>query len=263
MQLSHLLQQRLQQEPLMTKPPAHFRDVLTPTSKARYTLWRLLGGKRPIDLDLASGLRLRMRSLTTTDYDVAWQMFWRGDYDSPKPLHDVRNIVDLGANVGYSCLYWCQTYPLSQVTAFEPHPVHLDATKENLTRNGFLDRVKVVGAAAGTSEKHSYLTDGRSSSAVTDQPAAFQIRVLDIFGEQELLNKIDILKIDIEGGEYEILSDPRFAQLNVGAMVVEWHNSPEHPDGRAWCLDKLQSLGYETHIGAEDLPLAGLVWAFR
>jgi FkbM family methyltransferase len=247
----------------MTKQPAHFRDVLTPTSRVRYALWRFLGGKRPIDLVLASGLRLRMRSLATTDYDVAWQMFWRGDYESPEPLQDVRRIVDLGANVGYSCLYWCQRYPQSHVTAFEPHPVHLGAIQENLAMNGLLDRVKVVGAAAGTSERHSYLTDGRSSSAVTDQPAAFQIRVLDVFREEELTNQIDILKIDIEGGEYEILSDPRFAELNVRAMVVEWHNSSEHPDGLAWCLHKLQSLGYQTHIGAEDLPLAGLVWAFR
>jgi FkbM family methyltransferase len=247
----------------MTKQPAHFRDVLSLTSKPRYALWRLFGGKQPIDLTLASGLRLHMRSLTTTDYDVAWQLFWRDDYESPKPLENVRRVVDLGANVGYSCLYWCHRYPQSQVTAYEPHPVHLGAIQENLAKNGFLNRVRVVGAAAGTSERHSYLTDGRSSSTVTEQPAAFQISVLDLFREPELANEIDILKIDIEGGEYEILSDPRFAELKVKALVVEWHNSPEYPDGRAWCLRKLQELGYETHIGAEDPPSAGLIWAYR
>ena len=247
----------------MTKQPANFRDVLTPPSRVRYVLWRLLGGKRPIKLSLASGLRLRLRSLATTDYDIAWQMFWRGDYESPQPLESVRRIVDLGANVGYSCLYWCHRYPQSQVTAFEPHPVHVDAIKDNLAMNGFLDRVKLHAAAAGTSEKHSYLTDGRSSSAVTDQPAAFPIRVLDLFREPEMADEIDILKIDIEGGEYEILSDPRFAELKARVLVVEWHNSTEYPDGRSWCLQKLQELGYRTHIGAEDPPSAGLIWAFR
>ncbi len=247
----------------MTKQPARFRDVLTPMSRARYIVWRLLGGRRTIDVDLASGVRLRMRSLATTDYDIAWQIFWRGDYESPIPLRDVRRVVDLGANVGYSCLYWCHRYPQSQVTAFEPHPVHVKATKENLLRNGLLDRVKVVDAAAGASERDSYLTDGRSSSTVTEQPAAFPIRVLDIFREQELAGKIDILKIDIEGGEYELLSDPRFARLDARLLVIEWHKTPEHPDGQAWCLQKLHSLGYRTRIGCEDLPLAGLIWAFR
>lgn len=247
----------------MTQQLAHFRDVLTPVSKVRYALWRLFGGKRAIDLTFTGGVRLNMRPLPATDYDVAWQLFWRGDYESPQPLQDVRRVVDLGANVGYSCLYWCHTYPQCQITAFEPHPVHIDAIQKNLTENRALDRVRIVGAAAGTSEKNSYLTDGRSSSTVTDRPAAFQIRVLDFFNEPEMANQIDLLKIDIEGGEYEILSDPRFAALNIRAIVVEWHNSEQYPDGRAWCLQKLQELGYRTHLGAEDPPSAGLVWAFR
>jgi len=247
----------------MTRQKAHFRDVLSPVSRARYTVWRLLGGKRAIDLKLTSGLRLRMRPLTTTDYDIAWQMFWRGDYESPIALTDVRNIVDLGANVGYSCLYWCQKYPQSHITAFEPHPVHVKATHANLLQNGLLDRVKLVEAAAGASERHSNLTDGRSSSAVTDQPAAFQIKVVDIFREKELAGKIDIFKIDIEGGEFEILSDPRFAALDVRLLVLEWHNTPEYPDAKSWCLEKLHSLGYQTQLGCEDLPLAGLIWAWR
>ena len=247
----------------MTKQPAHFRDILTPVSRARYAVWRLLGGKRPINLELKSGLRLHVRSLATTDYDIAWQMFWRGDYESPIALPDVRNIVDLGANVGYSCLYWCQKYPQSHITAFEPHPVHVKAVHANLLQNGLVDRVKLVEAAAGVSERHSYLTDGRSSSAVTEQPAAFQIRVLDIFREKEHAGKIDIFKIDIEGGEYDILSDPRFAALDVRLLVVEWHNTPEYPDGKSWCLEKLHGLGYQTQIGCEDLPLAGLIWAWR
>lgn len=247
----------------MTKQPAHFRDVLVPTSRLRYTAWRLFGGKHPISLDLASGLQLRVRSMSTTDYDVAWQIYWRGDYVSPQPLRNVRQVVDLGANVGYSCLYWCHAYPHCRVTAFEPHPVHLESMNDNLKRNGLLDRVKVVAAAAGPSERRSYLTDGRSSSTVTEHPADFQIRVLDIFREPEMTGTIDILKIDIEGGEYELLSDPRFAGLDVRALVVEWHKTREHPDGLSWCLRKLQDFGYRTQIGAEDLPLAGLVWAFR
>jgi FkbM family methyltransferase len=190
-------------------------------------------------------------------------MFWRRDYESPQTLHNVRQVVDLGANVGYSCLYWCHEYPECQVTAYEPHPVHLGAIDDNLARNGFLDRVKVVAAAAGSKEGRLYLTDAGSSSAITGHPSAFQVSVIDIFRVREMTGAIDILKIDIEGGEYELLSDPRFAGLDVRALVVEWHTTAEHPDGREWCVQRLQSLGYQTYIGCEDLPLAGLVWGFR
>ena len=247
----------------MTNSPAHFRGILRPVSRVRYTAWRLAGGKKPINLRLASGLRLRMRSLATTDYGVAWQIYWRRDYESPQHLRDVRQVVDLGANVGYSCLYWCHQYPQCRVTALEPHPVHLSVMRDNLQRNGFLDQVKIVPAAAGSKEKRSYLTDARTSSSVTEEQSALQIRVLDIFAEPEMKGKIDILKIDIEGGEYELLSDPRFAQLEVRALVVEWHNTPDHPDGRDWCLKRLESLGYRVQVGAEDPPFAGLLWAYR
>lgn len=247
----------------MRKRPAHFRGILAPVSRARYTIWRLLGGKHPINLDLASGLQLHLRAMSSTDYDVAWQIYWRGDYDSPQALHEVRRVVNLGANVGFSCLYWCHTYPGCRVTAYEPHPVHLDAINNNLKRNGLLDRVKVVAAAAGTGERLSYLTDGRSSSTVTEHPSAFKIRVLNIFREPEMNGTIDLFKIDIEGAEYEILSDPRFGKLDVRALVIEWHKTPEHPDGLWWCLQKLQNLGYQTEVGAEDPPLAGLIWAYR
>jgi FkbM family methyltransferase len=247
----------------MTARPAHFVGILRRFSRVRYTLWRLLGGKGPIDLRLASGLRLHMRSLATTDYDVAWQIFWRCDYESPRPLRDVRVVVDLGANIGYSCLYWCQQYPQCHVTALEPHPVHVGLIRENLRRNGFTDRVKIIAAAAGSRERRSYLSDARTSSSVSEEQSAFQIRVLDIFTDPELKGNIDLLKIDIEGGEYELLSDPRFAELEGPALVVEWHNTPEHPDGRTWCLEKLKSLKYRVEDGAQDPPSAGLLWAYR
>lgn len=247
----------------MTRRPAHFFEILKPVSRARYAAWRLFGGKGSINLRLTSGLRLHMRSLANTDYGVAWQIYWRGDYESPQSLQDVRQVVDLGANIGYSCLYWCQQYPQCRVTALEPHPVHLSIMKDNLQRNGFRDQVEIVPAAAGSKERRSYLTDARTSSSVTDEKSAFHIRVLDIFEEPIMKSKIDILKIDIEGGEYELLSDPRFAELNVRVLVIEWHNTSEHPDGRPWCLDRLESLGYRVEAGAEDPPSAGLLWAYR
>lgn len=247
----------------MSRQPTHFRDVLKPMSRARYMIWRFFGGKRPIDVKLATGTRLRLRPLTTTDYDIAWQIYWRGDYESPRSLENVRKVVDLGANVGYSCLYWCQRYPACRVTALEPHPVHVNIMQGNLAQNNVLDRVHVVAAAAGSSQRHSYLTDARTSSTVTDQASDFEISVVDIFQQPDVAGPIDILKIDIEGGEYELLSDPRFEELDVRTLVLEWHNTPEYPDGKAWCLEKLQEFGYETHIGNEDPPLAGLIWAFR
>ncbi len=239
----------------------HFRDLLQPASRTRYLIWRLLGGRSPIELRLKSGLRVRIRSRSTTDYGVAWDIYWRGCYRCPEPLSSVRRIVDLGANVGYSCLFWCQQYPEALVTAFEPHPEHLSAIAGHLTANRFSDRVKVVEAAAGVAEAAMYLVDAGSSSAITESPGGYAVSVVDFF--QILEGPIDILKIDIEGGEYGLLADERFGALGARTVVVEWHKTDNYPDGRKWCEDRLRTFGYRTRIGFEDLPLAGLIWGFR
>jgi FkbM family methyltransferase len=245
----------------MTGKANHFRDLLTPVSWARYVVWRSLGGGAPITLLLKSGLSIRFRSSSATDYGVAFDVFLRNCYQSPEPVSQVKKIVDLGANVGYSCLFWCQQYPEARVTAFEPHPVHLNAIAEHLSANHFTDRVKVVEAAAGVVEASAYLTDAGSSSAITGSPAGFAVPVLDVF--PMLDGKIDILKIDIEGGEYGLLGDERFGAIQARTVVVEWHKITDRPDGREWCLERLRRFGYRTTIGTEDPPLAGLTWGFR
>jgi FkbM family methyltransferase len=239
----------------------HFRDLLNPVSRARYLVWRTLGARSPIKVRLKSGLCIKIRSHSTTDYGVAWDIFLRGCYRCPEPVSQVRRIVDLGANVGYSCLFWCQQYPEARVTAFEPHPKHVSAIAENLSANHFLDRVKVVEAAAGVAEAEAYLVDAGSSSAITSSPAGYAVPVVDVF--QMLDGTIDILKIDIEGGEYGLLGDERFGSIQARTIVVEWHKTADCPDGREWCLDRLRRFGYRTTIGSEDLPLAGLIWGFK
>jgi FkbM family methyltransferase len=245
----------------MTDTTNHFRDLLNPVSRARYVSWRILGARNPIAVRLKSGLRLTIRSGSTTDYGVAFDVFWRGCYRCPEPVSHVKRIVDLGANVGYSCLFWCQQYPEASVTAFEPHPKHLSAIAGHLSANHFSDRVKVVQAAAGVAEAEAHLTDAGSSSAITNSTTGYAVPVVDVF--QMLDGTIDILKIDIEGGEYGLLGDERFGSLRVRTVVVEWHKTSDCEDGRAWCQERLEQFGYRTTRGIEDLPLAGLIWGFK
>lgn len=245
----------------MADSAKHFRNLLEPGSQLRYLLWRVAGGSNPLEIRLKSGLRLKMRSRASTDYGVAWDIYWRGCYRSPEPVGPVRRIVDLGANVGYSCLYWCQQYPEAQITAFEPHPRHLEAIRAHLAANNFSARVKVVPAAAGSAPEQSFLVDAGSSSAVTGRAGGLPIQVVDLF--ETVSAPIDILKIDIEGGEYQVLADPRFPSLQARTVVVEWHQKPDQPDGKRWCEEQLRAFGYRTMTGHEDLPLAGLLWGFR
>jgi hypothetical protein len=74
--------------------------------------------------------------------------------------------------------------------------------------------------------------------------------------------EIDILKIDIEGGEYSILSDRRFADIKCKIIAMEWHNTPEYPDGQKWCVNRLEELNYTTLSDSEDSRHCGMLFAY-
>jgi predicted O-methyltransferase YrrM len=53
-------------------------------------------------------------------------------------------IVDVGANVGYSSLYFADRFRGSRVVAFEPHPCFTPIFERHMALNGFTSRVALV-----------------------------------------------------------------------------------------------------------------------
>lgn len=241
----------------------HFRDLLTRKSRLEYLAWRLLRRRTPLEIQFRHGERIAIRALPAEDYGTAMEVFLDEVYKYPKqtpPL--VQHIVDLGSNVGCSCVYWLRQFPSSQITAFEPHPVHVNLLRSNLARNGLTPQVAVHHAAVGSRPGQALLTDqGLSSRVVDGTPLkAYKVPIVDFFSVIGS-TPIDILKIDIEGAEYQLLSDERFASLPIKTIVMEWHPTDEYSgeSGAAWCRQKLTSYGYtiEEHGGFRVL------WAFR
>ena len=86
---------------------------------------------------------------------------------------------------------------------------------------------------------------------------------MDLF---DALRGADVLKLDIEGGEWALLGDPRWATVDVRAVVMEWHwrNAPA-AGGRRAAHDALRRAGLrvvETEASGprEDV---GLIWGVR
>jgi FkbM family methyltransferase len=177
--------------------------------------------------------------------------------------NNVKLVVDLGANVGYSILYFLHVYPLCRVIAFEPHPAHAAQINHNLELDRSHDRVELYPKAAGGKNCLMRLTDARSASSLTDRMTADTLSVemkdvFPIFGDK----RIDLLKMDMEGGEYEILADDRFPMLDIGAIVMEWHSRGQGIEDKRWCVERLQGLGF---VIEEIFTTAshGMFWATR
>ncbi len=240
---------------------AHFRDALTLPSRVAYLSWRLLRLRTRLEVRLKRGERILLRPIPAEDYGAARGVFVALDYDPPrKSSRPVRRIVDLGANIGCSCLFWLRQYPDCRIEAFEPHPVHLEMLRENLRRNRLQDRVRVYEAAAGVRESSMFLSDQGMSSRISPdhRPGHHQVPVVDFF-DTAGRGAIDLLKIDVEGSEYALLADARFPALQAHTLVLEWHPTGQYPNesGRAWCWQRLTEAGYtvEEH--------KGLLWGWR
>lgn len=243
-------------------PPRRLWNLLTSGSRVRYLLWRFLARSDVFTVRLKSGERLTLRS--AGDRRVGWEVFVRELYRVPAGhrVENVRRIVDLGGNNGFSTLYLAGKYPAARVVAFEPHPRHCEQFAWHVEANGLQGRVRLVPAAAGVREDRMSLSDaGAGSSLVIPRGGKrFEVRVADWLAEIGT-EPIDLLKVDIEGSEYELLADPRFAALEVRLIVLECHEVPEQNLTFETCVRRLQSLGYKTDV----IPDGGctMVWASK
>jgi FkbM family methyltransferase len=254
-------------EDMNARRPARLRDMMCGSSRARYLAWRAVK-RGSITVTMLTGERLVMRSAPSTDLSVAYEIFVNEIY-RPHYLLDsarVHRIVDVGANVGYSLVYFARLFPNATLEAFEPHPEHIAMIARNLAENDLKSRTIVHPMAAGIAEGLSWLSDAGASSALGNQRIAGRIpvSVADFFkvvGDRPL----DLLKIDCEGGEYELLMDPRFEHLPVKTIVLEWHATPEHPRADDDIRQKLRSLGWSLAEREEyclDFRF-GVLWGYR
>jgi FkbM family methyltransferase len=138
-------------------------------------------------------------------------------------------VIDVGANIGQYTLMAAQLAgPSGHVFAFEPDPLNAAALQRSIERNGFADRVELLRiAVAGRSgeavlELQSDRTRSRlcpNKSVGSLRPAATLVRTLalDDFADDRELDRLDFLKIDVEGADIDVLR---------GAERVIWRLQP-------------------------------------
>jgi FkbM family methyltransferase len=191
---------------------------------------------RPITLRL-DGPRgpVRFQVPDHAAFKVLHEMFVLGEYDLPMEPTPKR-ILDLGANIGASVLFFQRRWPDARVVAVEASP-HLAAL---LTRNVAGLNVEVrhaaVAAQAGT-VRFAASDESWAGSVGGDGGVVVPAVTLD-----ELLEiPADLVKVDVEGAEFEVLAAATRLD-RVRAIVGEAHALPDAPETRA-LLDGLE--GFE------------------
>jgi FkbM family methyltransferase len=143
----------------------------------------------------------------------------------------------------------------------EPLPRNVELLQRNLERALPAGTYEVVAAAATTHDGELTFGGGDFTQGHILDDGAEGIRVpgRDVFS---LTDDVDLLKLDIEGAEWAVLADPRFAALRAPVVMLEHHNegapagrSPEESAERA-----LRDAGYGVERTVVEFPGAGVVW---
>lgn len=142
------------------------------------------------------------------------------------PLNENPVILDCGANIGLSVIYFKKLYPGSKVIAFEPDEKIFNQLCKNVNQFGFEDVYFEKKAVWREDEELSFDTKGGMAGSLLTSEAQPQKTVTKVQATRlwkYLDTKIDFLKIDIEGAEVEVLKDCRDRLYNVNNLFVEYH----------------------------------------
>jgi FkbM family methyltransferase len=150
-------------------------------------------------------------------------------------------IIDAGAHIGLSCLYFKRLFPQCSIVALEPHPGAFSVLKDNLASNG-LDRVLPLNLALWPYKQTlSFYTDPSSNAWWSNTSALVDAKIrpdntLEFTAQTVTLQalydglgkKIDLLKLDVEGAEWPVLFT-HFGHFDfIDHYLVEYHPARGH-----------------------------------
>lgn len=141
-------------------------------------------------------------------------------------------VVDIGGYNGDFALYAAKRLSARKVVSCEPSPRNWALLQRNVAQNQYDDRIEMVNKAVtngqdvmmnvdthdrGQARVSAYGSDGQQRQLVPGITLAALV-------EQHGLTEIDLLKIDCEGGEYDILSNaPTEVFKRIHNIVFEYH----------------------------------------
>ena len=204
---------------------------------------------RMIRLD---GTNIYIRT-NTPDLIVAISTLFEKEYNY---IHSInpKTIIDAGGNIGTSAIFFAKKYPNALIITVEPEESNFDLLLKNTSN--FKNIVAIKAAIWGVNDKRTIqnrftgnwgytISDTHNKTESTGQKInCITIRSLI---EEYNIDTIDILKMDIEGGEKNVLENSSDWIDSVDIMTVELHDRICMGCDRAFYLSTKDFKTFEKH----------------
>jgi FkbM family methyltransferase len=199
-------------------------------------------------------IQVAVRNNYGSDAFIFSEVFGHRYYDFPLPFQPV-TILDLGANVGFTAIFFARKYPFAQIACVEPMPNNLKMLEENLESNDIKATIfpSAVAIADGFLQMVVDTHDYGHKVADIEYGKAIQGEILEVtaLSVPTLMKKlswerISLLKVDVEGYEAVLLKEDCEWLAFVDAICIECHEGYGEADLRAlaqaWGFVKPQQL---------------------
>ncbi len=211
--------------------------------------------------DTIGGARLALRK-GTPDRHVAKSCLEAGEFaicKSTLPTLNHNFIIDAGGYIGTAAIWFAQNYPEAKILTIEPSQANYEILLENI--EPYSNIVPLNKAVVARSRPVNLMDRGTGDWGFSivekprDNPNPTSLHHIEGVTLDELIydskvNGVDILKLDIEGGEKEVFDFPGYWARNTVLLVAELHNRIVQGCGasyRAACahMDELPASGGE------------------
>lgn len=164
-------------------------------------------------------------------------------------------IIDCGANIGMSCTYFNKIQPQAKIYAFEADPNISQILGKNLTNNG-IQNVEIISKAVWkNTDGIEFAIEGSDGASIYGNGEKIKVESARLRDFILKFDKIDMLKMDIEGAEYEVIKDCRNDLKHVDNIFIEYHSYPNQKQNLGEILEILTENGFRYFINSQvDRP---------
>jgi FkbM family methyltransferase len=194
------------------------------------SMFRLVGWPREMKVKppgLQHSIYLRARS---TDLSIYNTVLLQKEYDLGLP-YVPETIIDAGANIGMTSIYFAREFPLARIIAVEPEPNNFRMLCRNVAPYG---NITPVHAALWSSDGEIRVTDPDPETGASGEWAFVThegragictraITMRTLLAEMKI-RSVALLKMDIEGAEKEVFESGCDWIQDVRCLVIELHD---------------------------------------
>ncbi len=176
-------------------------------------------------------------------------------------IQNANTILDIGANIGTTSLYFASLNANAKIISFEPHPDTFKRAEENIKLNSFRN-IELLNIGLGEQKAELKLYEvnennpgmNRILAEETNLPyKIIQVDLLDKIMEEKNTPPVDFIKIDVEGFEYSVLKGGANTLKNKPVLFIELddNNLRENNSTAEELIKMLYAIGYTRFYRAD------------